>query len=96
MANVSDLCPGPNLDLILADEINRASPRTQSAMLEAMREQQVSVMGYCTLRNLLVYGKQNPIDMEGTYPLPEAQLDRFLFKLHVTKVSGSAQHDYSV
>lgn len=84
--------PGPIFgNLILADEINRASPRTQSAMLEAMQEQRVSVMG--DTHNLpdpfWCMATQNPIDMEGTYPLPEAQLDRFLFKLHVTKVSGS-------
>ena len=84
--------PGPIFgNLVLADEINRASPRTQSAMLEAMQEQRVSVMGetHRLPDPFWCMATQNPIDMEGTYPLPEAQLDRFLFKLHVTKVSGS-------
>ena len=84
--------PGPIFgNLVLADEINRASPRTQSAMLEAMQEQRVSVMGdtHVLPDPFWCMATQNPIDMEGTYPLPEAQLDRFLFKLHVTKVSGS-------
>lgn len=84
--------PGPIFgNLVLADEINRASPRTQSAMLEAMQEQRVSVMGdtHILPDPFWCMATQNPIDMEGTYPLPEAQLDRFLFKLHVTKVSGS-------
>jgi len=84
--------PGPIFgNLVLADEINRASPRTQSAMLEAMQEQRVSVMGdtHQLPDPFWCMATQNPIDMEGTYPLPEAQLDRFLFKLHVTKVSGS-------
>jgi MoxR-like ATPase len=70
-------------NIVLADEINRATPKTQSAMLEAMQEHSVTVAG--TVRRLeepfLVLATQNPIEMEGTYPLPEAQLDRFLFKL---------------
>ncbi len=69
--------------IVLADEINRATPKTQSALLEAMQERSVTVGG--TTRNLpepfLVMATQNPIEQEGTYPLPEAQLDRFLFKL---------------
>jgi MoxR-like ATPase len=72
-------------NLVLADEINRAAPRTQSALLEAMQEGKVTVAG--TTHELpqpfFVLATQNPIEMEGTYPLPEAQLDRFLFKLHV-------------
>jgi MoxR-like ATPase len=72
-------------NLLLADEINRTPPRTQSALLEAMQERQVSVDGQA--RGLpdpfLVVATQNPIEYEGTYPLPEAQLDRFLFKLQV-------------
>jgi MoxR-like ATPase len=72
-------------NIILADEINRATPKTQSAMLEAMQEHSVTVAGQ--VRQLtepfLVLATQNPIEMEGTYPLPEAQLDRFLFKLMV-------------
>lgn len=76
-------------NLLLADEINRASPKTQSAMLEAMQERNVTLMG--TTRALpkpfFVLASQNPIELEGTYPLPEAQLDRFLFKLNVTHVN---------
>ena len=78
--------PGPIFThVLLADEINRATPRTQSALLEAMQEHQVTVFGES--RELeepfLVIATQNPIEMEGTYPLPEAQLDRFLFKLEL-------------
>jgi MoxR-like ATPase len=72
-------------NLILADEINRATPKTQSALLEAMQEHQVTAGG--ELRKLVepffVMATQNPIDQEGTYPLPEAQLDRFFFKILV-------------
>ncbi len=72
-------------NIILADEVNRATPKTQSALLEAMQERSVTVAG--VIRELeepfLVLATQNPIEMEGTYPLPEAQLDRFLFKLTV-------------
>ena len=70
-------------DVLLADEINRATPRTQSGLLECMEERQVTIEGI-TLplpSTLLVIATQNPIESEGTYPLPEAQLDRFLFKL---------------
>jgi len=77
--------------LILADEINRATPKTQSAMLEAMQEKSVTAGG--EIRKLeepfFVLATQNPIDQEGTYPLPEAQLDRFFFKLLVGYPSGS-------
>ncbi|PTY01429.1 AAA family ATPase [Verrucomicrobia bacterium LW23] len=74
-------------NLVLADEINRASPKTQSALLEAMQERRVTVMGQThTLPDpFFVLATQNPIELEGTYPLPEAQLDRFLFKLEVRK-----------
>jgi len=72
-------------NIVLADEINRATPKTQSALLEAMQEHSVTVAG--AIRKLeepfLVLATQNPLEMEGTYPLPEAQLDRFLFKLMV-------------
>lgn len=70
-------------NVLLADEINRAPPKTQAALLEAMEERQVTIDGdTMTLpRPFLVIGTQNPIEQEGTYPLPEAQLDRFLFKL---------------
>ena len=78
--------PGPIFaNLVLADEINRATPKTQSALLEAMQEQTVTV-GDATRplpRPFFVLATQNPIEMEGTYPLPEAQLDRFLFKVQV-------------
>lgn len=72
-------------NLLLADEINRASPKTQSALLEAMQEKRVTVMGqtHPLPSPFLVFATQNPIELEGTYPLPEAQLDRFLFKLEV-------------
>jgi MoxR-like ATPase len=78
--------PGPVfVNILLADEINRATPRTQSALLEAMQEQQVTVDG--TTRSLprpfMVMATQNPIEYEGTFPLPEAQLDRFMLKLSV-------------
>ena len=70
-------------NLLLADEINRSPPKTQSALLEVMQERQVTVDGKCyrLKRPYLVIGTQNPLEHEGTYPLPEAQVDRFLFKL---------------
>ncbi|MCW1970344.1 MAG: AAA family ATPase, partial [Anaerolineae bacterium] len=73
-------------NLVLADEINRATPKTQSALLEAMQERTVTVLGrtYRVEPPFFVLATQNPIEMEGTYPLPEAQLDRFMFKLNVT------------
>ncbi|MGM0489624.1 MAG: AAA family ATPase [Planctomycetota bacterium] len=77
-------------NILLADEINRASPKTQSALLEAMQERSATLLG--TTRPLpdpfFVLASQNPIELEGTYPLPEAQLDRFLFKLSVDNVSA--------
>jgi MoxR-like ATPase len=78
--------PGPLFaNVVLADEINRTTPKTQSALLEAMQEHSVTVAKQThTLEEpFLVLATQNPLEMEGTYPLPEAQLDRFLFKLHV-------------
>ncbi len=78
--------PGPVfVNILLADEINRATPRTQSALLEAMQEQQVTVDGVTRPlpRPFLVMATQNPIEYEGTFPLPEAQLDRFLMRLEV-------------
>jgi MoxR-like ATPase len=78
--------PGPIFaNLVLADEINRATPKTQSALLEAMQEQSVTVgkQSYPLGAPFFVLATQNPIEMEGTYPLPEAQLDRFTFKLRV-------------
>jgi len=76
--------PGPIfVNIMLVDEINRATPRTQSALLEAMQEQQVTVDGitYPLPRPFLVLATENPIEYEGTFPLPEAQLDRFLMRL---------------
>jgi len=81
-------------NVILADEINRATPKTQSALLEAMQERSVTV-GKSTWqleRPFFVLATQNPIEMEGTYPLPEAQLDRFLFKLKITYPSAEELH----
>ena len=78
--------PGPVfVNVLLADEVNRATPRTQSALLEAMQEQQVTVDGITHVlpRPFLVMATQNPIEYEGTFPLPEAQLDRFLMRLSV-------------
>jgi MoxR-like ATPase len=78
--------PGPILSsIVLADEINRATPRTQSALLQAMEERQVTVEGvtYPTPRPFLVLATQNPVELEGTFPLPEAQLDRFMLRIGV-------------
>ena len=78
--------PGPVFaNIVLADEINRATPKTQSALLEAMQEHHVTVGGvqHPLGQPFLVLATQNPLEMEGTYPLPEAQLDRFFMKLHV-------------
>jgi MoxR-like ATPase len=71
--------------LLLADEINRAAPKTQSALLEAMQERQVTVEGetFALVQPFLVIATQNPIELDGTYPLPEAQLDRFLIRLDI-------------
>lgn len=79
--------PGPVFaNLLLADEINRATPKTQSALLEAMQERTVTVANrsYPLEAPFFVLATQNPLEMEGTYPLPEAQLDRFMFKVNVT------------
>jgi MoxR-like ATPase len=78
--------PGPTfVNILLADEINRATPRTQSALLEAMQEQQVTVDGvtHYLPRPFLVLATQNPIEYEGTFPLPEAQVDRFMMRLSI-------------
>jgi len=71
--------------VVLADEINRATPKTQSALLEAMQERSVTVAGHTYKLELpfIVLATQNPIEQEGTYPLPEAQLDRFIFKINL-------------
>ena len=86
--------PGPIFaQLLLADEINRASPRTQSALLQAMQEQHVTVAGtrHDVPRPFHVLATQNPIEQEGTYPLPEAQLDRFLMEIDVDYPSVEAE-----
>ena len=78
--------PGPVFaNLVLADEINRAPPKTQAALLEAMQEYQVTAGGkvYTVPMPFLVLATQNPIELEGTYPLPEAQLDRFMFSIYI-------------
>ena len=77
-------------NLVLADEINRASPKTQSAMLEAMQERSVTLLGETRPlpEPFFVLASQNPIELEGTYPIPEAQLDRFLFKLQIGSVGA--------
>jgi MoxR-like ATPase len=87
--------PGPIFaNIVLADEINRATPKTQSALLEAMQENHVTVGGtqHRLQQPFLVLATQNPLEMEGTYPLPEAQLDRFFFKLKVRFPSAGEMH----
>ncbi len=81
-------------NVVLADEVNRATPRTQSAMLEAMQERSVTVgrTTHALEDPFFVLATQNPLEMDGTYPLPEAQLDRFLFKLHVDFPSADELH----
>jgi MoxR-like ATPase len=85
-SNEFEFRPGPVFaNLLLVDEINRASPKTQAALLECMQEQQVTVDGetYHLTRPFMVMATQNPIEYEGTYPLPEAQLDRFTMRLEL-------------
>ena len=87
--------PGPVFaNIVLADEINRATPKTQSALLEAMQEHHVTVGGvqHPVEEPFFVLATQNPLEMEGTYPLPEAQLDRFFFKLKVLYPSAEEMH----
>jgi len=87
--------PGPVMSrVLLADEINRATPRTQSALLEAMQERQITVDGetYPLPRPFLVMATQNPIELEGTFPLPEAQVDRFLIKLPIGYPTEEEEH----
>ena len=88
--------PGPVFaNIILADEINRTPPKTQSALLEAMQEYTVTSMGkqHALPRPFIVFATQNPIEQEGTYPLPEAQLDRFMFSLWMTYPSALEEED---
>ncbi len=88
--------PGPIFaNLILADEINRTPPKTQAALLQAMQEHQVTVLGrtYPLPDPFFVLATQNPIEQEGTYPLPEAQLDRFLFQINIDYPSEAEERD---
>jgi MoxR-like ATPase len=85
-SNEFEFRPGPVFtNLLLVDEINRASPKTQAALLECMQEQQVTIDGYSyeLARPFMVMATQNPIEYEGTYPLPEAQLDRFTMRIEI-------------
>ncbi|MCL4489939.1 MAG: MoxR family ATPase [Chloroflexi bacterium] len=87
--------PGPIMSqIVLADEINRATPRTQSALLEAMQERQITVDGATRVlpRPFLVIATQNPIELEGTFPLPEAQVDRFFMKLRLGYPTEEEEH----
>ncbi len=84
--------PGPVFtNVLLADEINRATPKSQSALLEAMQERAVTVAGvrHALEEPFMVLATQNPLEMEGTYPLPEAQLDRFLFKILISRPNAA-------
>ena len=94
--------PGPVFaNVLLADEINRTPPKTQAALLEAMQERRVTVQGrtYDLEPPFFVFATQNPIELEGTYPLPEAQLDRFMFEIVLDylpeeeEVAGRARDD---
>jgi MoxR-like ATPase len=88
--------PGPVFtNLLLADEINRATPKTQAALLEAMQESQVTIEGqsFPLEQPFLVIATQNPIELEGTYPLPEAQLDRFLLRVGVGYPEAEAERE---
>jgi MoxR-like ATPase len=88
--------PGPIMaQIVLTDEINRATPKTQSALLEAMEERQVTVDGvtYPMARPFMVLATQNPIEYEGTFPLPEAQVDRFLMRIHLGYPGKSQEID---
>jgi MoxR-like ATPase len=88
--------PGPLFaDVVLADEINRAGPKTQSALLEAMAERQVTVdrVRHALPKEFLVIATQNPHEFEGTYPLPESQLDRFMFSIAVSHPDRDAERD---
>ena len=84
--NAFEFRPGPVMtQIVLADEINRATPKTQSALLEAMEERQVTVDGitHRVPQPFMVLATQNPIEYEGTFPLPEPQLDRFMLRVHL-------------
>jgi MoxR-like ATPase len=88
--------PGPVItQIVLADEINRATPRTQSALLEAMQEKQVTIDGvtHALPRPFMVMATQNPVELEGTFPLPEAQIDRFLLRVEIGYPSDSEENN---
>jgi MoxR-like ATPase len=88
--------PGPIFaNIVLADEINRTPPKTQSALLEAMQEHRVTIQGrtYDLAEPFFVFATQNPIELEGTYPLPEAQLDRFMFHIIVEHPPEDEEYD---
>jgi MoxR-like ATPase len=88
--------PGPVFkNLLLADEINRTSPKTQSSLLEAMEERQVTVddRSYALPRPFMVIATQNPVEFQGTFPLPEAQLDRFMMRLSLGYPEPGAELD---
>jgi MoxR-like ATPase len=96
VANEFEFRPGGVFaNIVLADEINRASPKTQSALLEAMEERQVTVDAhtYRLARPFMVIATQNPVELEGTYPLPEAQLDRFLMRIEMGYPSRQSEVD---
>ena len=87
--------PGPIMSqVVLADEINRATPRTQSSLLEAMQERQITVDGVTRPlpRPFLVLATQNPVELEGTFPLPEAQIDRFLLRISIGYPTGDEEN----
>jgi len=91
-----EFVPGPVFtNLLLADEINRTPPKTQAALLEAMQEKQVTVAGAtrCLEEPFIVYATQNPVEHEGTYPLPEAQLDRFFFRIDIGYPSAKEEEE---
>jgi MoxR-like ATPase len=95
-AQAFEFRPGPAFSqVLLADEINRATPRTQSALLEAMQERQATIDGqtYALPRPFLVLATQNPIELEGTFPLPEAQLDRFLMQVRLGYPSETEEEE---
>jgi len=89
-----ELVPGPVFaDVLLVDEINRAGPKTQSALLQAMEEIKVTIdrTTYSLSENFMVIASQNPVDFEGTYPLPESQLDRFLLRIDLDYIDASTE-----
>src|SRR3954471_11423570 len=95
-AEAFEFKPGPIFsNFLLADEINRTTPKTQSALLEAMNESQVTIDGHSHSlpRPFMVIATQNPVDHHGTYPLPESQLDRFLMRLHIGYPDAASERE---